>query len=76
MQEAITVLEKAESVLMKRIRAMKDGSPKWAASARLNELRAALKMIKAYEREAEAFQAEQDDLLKEALIMNPPIAQA
>ena len=37
MQEAIVVLEKAEAVLMKRIRAMKDGSPKWAASHRLNE---------------------------------------
>ena len=76
MTEAIVVLEKAEAVLMKRIRAMKDGSPKWSASHRLNELRAALKMIKAYEREAEAFEAEQDEYLKEALILNPPIAQA
>jgi hypothetical protein len=76
MQEAITVLEKAEAVLMKRIRAMKDGSPKWAASARLNEIRSALKMIKMYEKGAAEFAAEQDDLLKEALMMNPPIAQA
>lgn len=76
MQEAITVLEKAEAVLMKRIRAMKDGSPKWAASARLNEIRSALKMIKMYEKGAAEFVAEQDDLLKEALMMNPPIAQA
>jgi hypothetical protein len=76
MQEAIVVLEKAEAVLMKRIRAMKDGSPKWAASARLNELRAALKMIKAYEREADVFEAEQEEYLKEALMAHPPIAQA
>lgn len=48
MEEAILVLEKAEAVLMKRIRAMKDGSPKWAASARLNEIRDALKLIKAH----------------------------
>lgn len=49
MTEAIKVLEKAESVLMKRIRAMKDGSPKWSASDRLNEIREALKLIKGYE---------------------------
>lgn len=73
MEEAITVLEKAESVLMKRIRAMKDGSPKWAASARLNELRAALKLIKQYEK---AVEVSEDEFLKEALILNPPIAQA
>lgn len=76
MTEAIVVLEKAEAVLMKRIRAMKDGSPKWAASSRLNEIRAALKMIKLYEKEAEAFEAEQDTYLKEALVLHPPIAQA
>ena len=76
MQEAIVVLEKAEAVLMKRIRAMKDGSPNWAASHRLNELRAALKMIKAYEREADVFEAEQEEYLKEALMAHPPTAQA
>jgi hypothetical protein len=76
MQEAIVVLEKAEAVLMKRIRAMKDGAPKWSASSRLNEIRAALKFIKALDREAEAFEAEQDEYIKEALILNPPIAQA
>jgi len=76
MNEAIVVLEKAEAVLMKRIRAMKDGSPKWSASNRLNELRAALKMIKQYEKSADEFEAEQDEYLKEALMIHPPIAQA
>ena len=76
MTEAIVVLEKAEAVLMKRIRAMKDGSPKWSASHRLNELRAALKMIKQYEKAADEFEAEQDEYLKEALMIHPPIAQA
>jgi len=76
MNEAIVVLEKAEAVLMKRIRAMRDGSPKWAASARLNEIRAALKMIKAYEQNAEMYEAERDDMIVEALTLYPPIAQA
>ena len=76
MQEAIVVLEKAEAVLMKRIRAMRDGSPKWSASARLNEIRAALKMIKVYEQNAEMYEAERDDMIVEALTLYPPIAQA
>jgi hypothetical protein len=76
MQEAITVLEKAESVLMKRIRAMRDGSPKWSASKRLNEVRAALKLIKDYEKDADMYEAEQEAYLKEVLTMNPPLAQA
>ncbi len=76
MNEAIVVLEKAEAVLMKRIRAMKEGSPKWSASHRLNELRAALKMIKQYEKAADEFEAEQDEYLKEALMIHPPVAQA
>lgn len=47
MNEAIEVLEKAEAVLMKRIREMRDGKPKYAANHRLSELRDALKLIKA-----------------------------
>ena len=46
MNEAIVVLEKAEAVLMKRIREMRDGKPKYAASERLNELRDALKLLR------------------------------
>jgi hypothetical protein len=48
--EAIIVLTNAEAVLMKRIKAMRDGKPKYAASERLNELRTALKIIKDYEK--------------------------
>jgi hypothetical protein len=47
--EAIEVLNKAEAVLMKRIREMRDGKPKYAASERLNELRTAIKVLKQYD---------------------------
>lgn len=73
MQEAITVLEKAEAVLMKRIRAMKDGSPKWSAANRLTEIRSALRLIKQYEK---AVTISDDEYIKEALMAHPPIAQA
>jgi hypothetical protein len=76
MNEAIVVLEKAEAVLMKRIRAMKDGSPKWSASSRLNEIRAALKVLKHLERDVQELLLEQDEMIVEALMQNPPIAQA
>jgi hypothetical protein len=48
--EAVIVLTHAEAVLMKRIRDMKDGKPKYAASERLNELRSAMKVLKDYEK--------------------------
>ena len=76
MNEAIVVLEKAEAVLMKRIRAMRDGSPKWAASKRLNEIRDALKVLKHLERDVQELLLEQDEMIVEALMQNPPIAQA
>jgi hypothetical protein len=44
--EAIIVLTNAEAVLMKRIKAMRDGKPKYAASERLTEIRNALKILK------------------------------
>jgi len=40
------VLQKAESVLMQRIRKMKDGEPKWAASQRLRDIRDVLVVVK------------------------------
>ena len=50
--EAVIVLTHAEAVLMKRIKEMRDGKPKYAASDRLQEIRSALKLIKSYERGA------------------------
>lgn len=47
--EAVIVLMHAEAVLMKRIRDMKDGKPKYVASERMQELRSALKLVKAYD---------------------------
>ena len=44
--EALVVLESAESVLVNRIRAMRDGKPKYAASERLTEVRTAMRMLK------------------------------
>ena len=50
MQEAIGILRHSETVLVKKIKAMKDGKPKYAASEKLTELRDAIKALQAYEK--------------------------
>ena len=40
------VLQKAESVLMQRIRKMKDGEPKYAASEKLRQIRDVMVSVK------------------------------
>lgn len=42
----LEVLQKAESVLMQRIRKMKDGEPKYAASERLRDIRDVMVVVK------------------------------
>lgn len=44
--EALKVLTHAEDVLRKRIRAMKDGAPLWAAQERIEELQEAKRVLK------------------------------
>ena len=42
----LEVLQKAESVLMQRIRKMKDGEPKYAASEKLRDIRNVMTIVK------------------------------
>lgn len=77
MQEAIGILEHSEVVLMKKIKGMKDGKPKYAASERLREIRQAIVILKQFD---EAFpelsEEDEDALLIEQFIHNPPQAKA
>lgn len=50
MQEAIDILRHSESVLVKKIKAMKDGKPKYAAADKVNELRDAIRVLQEYEK--------------------------
>jgi hypothetical protein len=76
MEEAIKVLQHAEVVLMKKIKAMKDGKPKYAASERLNELRMALHILKTHD-ELDMMMAEnEDEFLMQQFIEHPPQAKA
>ena len=76
MQEAIKILQHSEVVLMKKIKAMKDGKPKYAASERLNELRHAISILKAHDEMDELMVENEDEVLAELFTANPPKAKA
>jgi hypothetical protein len=76
MQEAITILQHSESVLMKRIKAMKDGKPKYAASERLKEIRQAISILRVHDEMDEIFGENEDDILIEKFTKHPPNAKA
>ena len=76
MQEAIEILQHSEVVMMKKIKAMKDGKPKYAASEKLNEIRYAIQVLKAHEDMDEMLSANEDEILTQQFINNPPLAKA
>ena len=76
MTEAITILKHAETVLMKKIKGLKDGKPKYAASEKLRELREAIKILKQYNMEDELSEQEETEFLTHVFTTNPPKAQA
>ena len=76
MQEAIEILQHSEVVLMKKIKVMKDGKPKYAASERLNEIRYAIQVLKAHDEMDEMMAENEDAILTQQFINNPPRAKA
>ena len=76
MEYAIEVLRHAESVLVKKLKAMKDGKPKYAASERLNELRMALHILRTHEDLDMMLAENEDEILMQQFIKHPPQAKA
>ena len=76
MEEPIKVLKHAEVVLMKKIKALKDGKPKWLASEKLRELRHAISILKQVNMESEMDEKEEDEILAQVFTNNPPKAKA
>ena len=76
MQYAIDKLKADELVLMKKIKGLQDGKPKWRASEQLDEIRLAIKLLERY-RDMSAEDAEnEDEYLSELFSEHPPKAQA
>ena len=76
MEHVMEILGHAEVVLMKKIKAMKDGKPKYAASERLNEIRHAMAILKAHDELDEMFAENEDAMLVEQFTQHPPQAKA
>jgi uncharacterized caspase-like protein len=76
MEYAIKKLKQDEVVLMKKIKGLQDGKPKWAASAQLDEIRTAIKLLERYESITEQDIEDEDEYLKQVFEMSPPKAKA
>ena len=76
MTEAIKILRHAESVLMKKVKAMKDGKPKYAANEKIRELRYAIDTLKQVSMEDVLDEEEETEFLTHLLQSHPPKAQA
>jgi hypothetical protein len=76
MQEAIEILQHSEVVLMKKIKSMKDGKPKYSASEKLNEIRYAIQILKTHDEMDEMMAENEDEILTQQFINNPPLAKA
>ena len=76
MDEAIKILRHAEDVTMKKIRSMKDGKPKYAASEKLRELRDAIKILKQVNMDEEIDEQEENEYLTHLFTEHPPQAKA
>jgi hypothetical protein len=76
MDFAIDKLKDDEVVLMKKIKGLKDGKPKWKCNDELMELRSAIKLLERYN-EMTAEQGErEDEYLMELFEEHPPKAKA
>lgn len=76
MEYAIDKLKQDEIVLIKKIKGLKDGKPKWSASAQLVEIRTAIKLLEKYNEMTAEDMEHEDEYLKEVFALNPPKAKA
>lgn len=76
MDYAISKLKQDEVVLMKKIKGLQDGKPKWNASKQLDEIRSAIKLLERYNDITEADAEREDEYLQELFEQSPPKAKA
>ncbi len=76
MDYAIMKLKQDEIVLMKKIKGLQDGKPKWAASEQLVEIRSAIELLERYNTMTEQDLEDEDNYLKQVFVTHPPKAKA
>ena len=75
MDYAIKKLKQDEIVLMKKIKSLQDGKPKWAASEQLDEIRSAIKLLERYNDITEEDLENEDEYLKQIFEVHPAKAK-
>ena len=76
MDYAIKKLKQDEIVLMKKIKSLQDGKPKWAASKQLDEIRSAIELLERYNNITEQDIEDEDTYLKQVFATHPAKAKA
>ena len=76
MDYAIKKLKQDEIVLMKKIKGLQDGKPKWLASEQLNEIRSAITLLERYNDITEQDIENEDEYLKQIFEQHPAKAKA
>ena len=76
MDYAIKKLKQDEIVLMKKIKSLQDGKPKWAASEQLDEIRSAIALLERYNDMSAADMENEDEYLKQIFEVHPAKAKA
>ena len=76
MDYAIMKLKQDEIVLMKKIKSLQDGKPKWAASEQLDQIRSAIQLLERYNNITEQDIENEDEYLKQVFEMSPAKAKA
>ena len=76
MDYAIHKLKQDEIVLMKKIKSLQDGKPKWAASKQMDEIRSAIALLERYNDMSAADMENEDEYLKQIFEVHPAKAKA
>lgn len=76
MDYAIMKLKQDEIVLMKKIKGLQDGKPKWAAAEQLDEIRSAIELLNKYNNMTEQDIQDEDNYLKQVFTNHPAKAKA
>ena len=76
MDYAIMKLKQDEIVLMKKIKGLQDGKPKWSAAEQLDEIRSAIELLERYNNITEQDIQDEDNYLKQVFATYPAKAKA
>ena len=76
MEYPIMKLKQDEIVLMKKIKGLQDGKPKWKASEELGQIRSAIALLERYDEMSAEDMENEDEYLKQIFEQHPAKAKA